>query len=92
MVGSLLSKIAINGASGKLLKCTSIRLTNSGSTFTGSSPQVNVSYTSLDVVALNLLFGDLPTLVGKTINITGCPGAATCTRTIATAKGWTVTG
>ncbi len=92
VVGSLLSKIAINGASGKLLKCTSIRLTNSGSTFTGSSPQVNVSYTSLDVVALNLLFGDLPTLVGKTINITGCPGAATCTRTIATAKGWTVTG
>ena len=91
-INSLLTKIGIYGASGKLLLCTSIRLTNSGSTFTGSSPHINVSYTSLDAAALNLLFGDLPTLVGKAINITGCPGAATCTRSIATAKGWVVMG
>ena len=91
-IGSLLSRVGIVGASGKLLLCSTIRLTNAGSTFTGSSPQVNISYTSLGAAALNLLFGDLPTLVGKTINITGCPGAASCTRSIATAKGWTVTG
>lgn len=91
-IGSLLSNLGIYGTNGNSLKISSIRLTNSGSLFTGTSPQVNVSYTSLDAAALNLLFGDLPTLIGKTINITGCTGAATCTRSIATAKGWTVTG
>ena len=91
-IGSLLTKIGIYGASGHNLLCTGIRLTNSGSTFTGSSPQVNVSYTNLDATALNQLFTDLPTLTGKTINITGSTGAGTCDKSIATAKGWTVTG
>ena len=91
-IASLLTNVGIYGASGKLLKCTAIRLTNAGSTFTGSSPQVNVSYTRLDATALNQLFTDLPTLTGKTINITGSAGAATCNRTIATAKNWTVVG
>lgn len=90
-IGSRLSRIGIYGSSGYLMKITGIRLTNPNSTFT-SSPNVNISYTSLDATALNTLFGDLPTLSGKTINITGCPGAATCDRSIATAKGWTVTG
>ena len=89
-IASLLSKIGIYGSSCKILKLTGIRLTNASSTFTGSSPQVNVSYTSLDATALNKLFTNLPTLTGKTINITGSTGAATCDRTIATAKGWTV--
>ncbi len=91
-IASRIFRIGINGVSGALLKVTSIRLTASGSTYGGSSPQVNVSYTSLAAAALNTLFGDLPTVTGKTINITGCPGAATCTRSIATGKGWTVTG
>jgi len=89
-IASLLTKVGIYGASGKLLKCTGIRLTNASSTFTGSSPQVNISYTNLDATALNQLFTDLPTLTGKTINITGSLGAGTCDRSIATAKGWTV--
>ena len=91
-INSLLSKVGIYGASGHNLLCTGIRLLNTGSTFTGSSPQVNVSYTNLDATALNQLFTDLPTLTGKTINITGSLGAGTCDKSIATAKGWTVTG
>lgn len=39
---------------------------------------------------LEKIFGNLKTVSGKTITITGCPGAATCDRTIATNKGWTV--
>jgi hypothetical protein len=72
---------------------TSLRLLNNGTgQYAGASPQVNVSYTSLGTAALDQLFTDLPTITAKTINITGTPGAATCTRSIATAKGWTVTG
>ena len=92
VIGSLLSSVGVKGWSGTVSPITSIRLTNAGSLFEGAAYQVDVSYTSLNAAAINLLFGDLPTLVGKTINITGCPGAATCTRSIATAKGWTVTG
>ena len=72
---------------------TSLRLLNNGSgQYAGTSPQVDVRYTSLGTAALDQLFTDLPTITSKTINITGTPGAATCTRSIATAKGWTVTG
>jgi len=91
-IASKLSKIGIYGQSGKSLKTTGIRLTNGANTWTGSSPQINVSYCSMDATALNTLFGDLETISGKTINITGNPGAATCDKTIATNKGWTVTG
>jgi len=64
------------GSSGKLLKVTSIRLTNASSTFGGISPQINVSYTSLGTTALELLFGDIPNgLSGQLITITGSTGA-----------------
>jgi hypothetical protein len=69
----------------------SVRLDNPNSQFGGYSPQVDVSNGRLSAAALNLLFSDLPTLSGKTIKITGNPGAATCDKTIATEKGWTVT-
>jgi hypothetical protein len=94
-IASRLTKIGAYGASGYVMKLTSIRLTNSASTFTGTSPQINVSYTSLGQEALVALFNDLPTLTSKTINITGCPGAALLTageRAIATGKGWTIIG
>jgi len=89
-IASKLSRIGIYGQSGYNLKCTGIRLTNGTSTWTGSSPQIDVSYCSLDADALNTLFGDLETVTGKTIKITGNPGASTCDTSIATAKGWTV--
>jgi len=74
-------------------KLNSLRLLNaSAGQYTGTSPQINVSYCDLGITALNQLFTDLPTVTSKTINITGCTGAAGCTRSIATAKGWTVTG
>lgn len=87
------STFAFNGTATKTMALNSLRLRNAGSgQYAGSSPHINVSYTSLGTAALNQLFTDLPTIVSKTINITGTPGAATCTRSIATAKGWAVTG
>jgi hypothetical protein len=74
-------------------KLNSLRLLNaSAGQYTGGTPQINVSFCDLGITALNQLFTDLPTVTSKTINITSCTGAAGCTRSIATAKGWTVTG
>jgi len=55
----------------------------------------SISYANckLSTAALNDIFTGLGTASGtQTITITYNPGAATCTRSIATAKGWTVTG
>jgi hypothetical protein len=88
-----LQQLEFYGSTNSRNKITSLRLLNaSAGQYTLTSPQINVSYCDLGITALNQLFTDLPTVVGKTINITGCTGAAGCTRTIATAKGWTVTG
>ena len=88
------SLLTLNGTSAtNFNKLNSLRLLNTGTgQWTSTSPQINVSYCDLGVAALDQLFTDLTTIVGKTINITGCSGAAGCTRSIATAKGWTVTG
>ena len=89
------SALTLNGSTTltNFNKLNSLRLLNaSAGQYTGSSPQINVSYCDLGITALNQLFTDLPTVTAKTINITGCTGAAGCTRSIATAKGWTVTG
>jgi hypothetical protein len=88
------SKLAINGVSTtQRNSITGIRLRNTATgQYGGVSPQIDVTYTSLDATALNQLFTDLPTVTAKTINITGAVGAAGCNRTIATGKGWTVTG
>jgi len=95
VIGTLINQIGIYGNSSYILKVNSIRLTNIGSKFTGSSPQINVSYCSLSRDALVALFGDLPVLTSKAIRITGCTGAASLTaadRLIATSKGWSITG
>jgi hypothetical protein len=87
------SSINISGTAAIPTALTSFRLLNNGSgQYAGISPQINVSNTSLGTAALDQLFTDLPTVTSRTINITGTPGAATCTRSIATAKGWSVTG
>lgn len=94
-IATRLTKLGIYGSSTVKIKIENIRLTNPANTFSGSSPQINVSYTSLGQAALVALFNDLPTLSGKTINITGATGAAALTageRAIATGKGWTITG
>lgn len=87
------SKVQFAGTLVSLNKLNSIRLLNtSAGQYTSSAPQVDFSYCDLGIAALDQLFTDLPILTGKTINITGCTGSAGCNRTIATAKGWTVTG
>jgi surface protein len=55
--------------------------------------KVSISFAkcSLSASDLNAIFGNLATVSGKTITITGNYGAATCDTTIATGKGWTVT-
>lgn len=58
----------------------------------GSSVGMSVASCNLNAAALNRIFTDLGTVTSATITITGTPGAATCDRSIATAKGWTVTG
>lgn len=90
------SRFVLTGLVGNLTKLTSLRLRNSGSgQYAGSSPQIDISYNGLGQAALVQVFTDLPTIVSKTINITGCSGAAALTapeRAIATGKGWTITG
>ena len=85
-----LTKFTAKGTSSAPNKVTSIRLYNATSPFSGTSPQIDVQYCDLSESSLNTLFGDLPTVSGKTIKITGCTGAGTCNTSIATAKGWTV--
>lgn len=87
------------GSPGEPSLLTSVRLTNTGSgQWTGSSPQVNVSYTGLSTAALVTLFNDLAAqgnVVSKTIDITNATGASGLTaadRLIVTSKGWTITG
>lgn len=90
------SKFTVNGISTRLNKLNSLRLRNNGSgQYAGTSPQIDISYTSLGQAAIVQVFNDLPTVTSKTINITGASGAAALTapeRAIATGKGWTITG
>jgi hypothetical protein len=77
-----------------------VRLTNisAGQWTSGSSPQINVSFTNMSTANLVQLFNDMaaqPAVSGKTINITSATGAAGLTlanRQIITTKGWTITG
>lgn len=57
---------------------------------TGISANINFTSCAMSADALNRLFTNLETVVGKTITVTGNPGAATCNTAIATGKGWTV--
>jgi len=90
------SKFTTNGTATRLNKLNSLRLRNNGTgQYGGTSPQIDISYTSLGQAALVQVFNDLPTITSKTINITGASGAAALTpaeRAIATGKGWTITG
>lgn len=64
--------------------------------FSGTAPQINVSYTGMDRQALVTLFNDLPTVSdGQIINVTGSTGSENLTDediSIAENKGWTVAG
>jgi hypothetical protein len=98
---SRLNKLEVNGTTGtgNQSNMTSLRLSNAGTgQWGGTSPQIDVSYTSLSTAALNLLFGDMAAqgnVTTKTINITSATGAAglsAANRLVITSKGWTITG
>lgn len=59
---------------------------------TGIKETFSIQNLALNAEALNELFTNLSVVSGKSVTITGNPGAATCTRSIATAKGWSVIG
>jgi hypothetical protein len=93
--------ITIQGSSAttNFMKLNSLRFLNTSTgQWTGSSPQINISYSDMSTAALNTLFSDLAaqgTVTAKTINITGCTGAAgltTANRAVITSIGWTITG
>ena len=87
-----ITKLSIRGTSGRLNKLATLTF-NASSTFSNAtSPQLDLGYTTLTAAQLDTIFTLLPTVTSKTVDITGSTGAATCTRTIATGKGWTVTG
>jgi hypothetical protein len=77
------------GASGKLNKTTAIAFHSSSAFGSGTSPQFKMQYNDMSAAQINAIFTALPS-VSKTIDITGCTGAATCDKSIATGKGWTV--
>jgi hypothetical protein len=84
-MNALLTKISFSN-------CTNLehlRLNPLSSFSSTSAPQIDVTNSNMDASALNLLFGDLPS-VSKTITITGSLGANTCDVSIAQLKGWTV--
>lgn len=59
----------------------------------GAKVSFGVQGTKMGADALNALFTSLGQAdTGATVTITNTPGAATCDRTIAEAKGWTVVG
>lgn len=78
---------------------SSLRFLNTSSgQWTGASPQINVSQTSLSTAALVQLFDDIAaqgSVTGKTINIANAAGASSLTpanRSIITSIGWTIIG
>lgn len=67
-------------------------LTLSRALFTGLGVNFSLLNCNLSGAALDEIYTNLPTVTGKTITVTGNYGAASDTPSIATSKGWTVTG
>jgi hypothetical protein len=90
---SWMSKFTFSGNDGNVNHITGLTLTNTNSSFAGSSPQIDIAYNNLDNKALTDLANSLPALSGKTIRITGCKGAGSGPQsydTIFTNKGWAI--
>ena len=82
-LNAAISKVGWNGggATSKTV-LTGLRLPNTSSLFVGTSPQVNVSYTNMEIPALETLFTDLKSNTTGSINITGCNGTTGNTTTV----------
>ena len=93
-----LSLLQLNGLNVKT-DVQNVRLLNtSAGQWTGSSPQINITFTNMSTAQIVQLFNDMAAqgnVVSKTINITGATGTAGLTaadRLIVTSKGWTIIG
>lgn len=88
-------KFTLCGISGHRMDGLKGVVFNSNCSITGSSPQIDVSYTGLTKTALVQMFNSLPTVTdSQVVNVTACTGADDLTAedlAIATGKGWTVT-
>jgi hypothetical protein len=76
---------------------TNIFLNSGGNTLsriraTGFNQNISLSGLSLGADELDEVYTNLPSVTGKTITVTNNWGTASDDPTIATAKGWTVTG
>ena len=95
-----ISRIQLQGLTSTIrTDVQSVRFLNtSAGQWTGSSPQIDVSFTNMSTAALVQLFNDMAAqgnVVSKTIRISSATGAAGLTaadRLIVTSKGWTITG
>ena len=76
------------GFSTAFLNCNSVIKFNA----TNLKYTFSVASNKLSSTALNDLYTSLPTVTGQTLTVTGNWGTATDNPSIATAKGWTVTG
>lgn len=67
-----------------------VNIDYANSTFTSTG--IRIKGTKLEATEINRIFSALPTVASATtIDVTENPGYATCDKTIAQAKGWTVT-
>lgn len=90
-----LTRVDVSGTSTERIDGLKGLLVSSAAPFSGTSPQINASYTGLNRAALVNLFNSLPTVSDSQVcNITGATGADDLTAAdlaIATGKGWTIT-
>jgi hypothetical protein len=75
------TQLGLMGQSGKLDNLATISFSPL-STFSGTAPQLDVSYTTLTAAQLNAIFAQLPNNMAKTINITGCTGETLVTHPV----------
>jgi hypothetical protein len=79
---------AVTNMSGMFSFCPSL----SKVSMTGVKVSFSVASCKLSAARLNEIYSNLATVTGQTITVTGNYGTASDDPTIATAKGWTVTG
>lgn len=82
------SLITCNGSSSRTFALESIEID-----WENSTGNINFRYTSLPVEEINRIFTALPDITGgtaRTIDVRNTPGYATCDKSIAENKGWTV--
>lgn len=82
--------IASAGATYRLTKLTTLEVDWENSSFSYGAGCIELN-APFDATWLNTMFSRLPVVTGsQSIDVRFCDGYATCNKTIATAKGWTV--